>query len=147
MQLASSSTNPTERAARCSRCRGSGDIRWSAAVQASLCRRCYGKLPSAQFIPSATAPAKPRQAKRPEPPSYTQFVYRVWDQLKGRTGRAPIYLDSTHIASYCPSCLDGTLVVGFVSHPRPRAFVSSQGAGAGYCSRGCTEEQIVEALG
>ena len=73
-------------------------------------------------------------------------MIRIWDRLAERTGHTVFYLDATHIAGYCPACLDGTLRIGFVSHPKPKAFIDSQEGGPGRCSRGCTEDEIVEAL-
>lgn len=77
---------------------------------------------------------------------YTRFVHRVWDSLQQRTGRPVYYLDSSLIAGYCPACLDGTLRVRFLEHPRPGMTVGSNAGGPGRCSEGCSEEQIAEAL-
>ncbi len=57
---------------------------------------------------------------------YTRFVHRVWDSLQQRTGRPVYYLDSSLIAGYCPACLDGTLRVRFLEHPRPGMTVGSE---------------------
>jgi hypothetical protein len=77
---------------------------------------------------------------------YSRFVRRVWDTLAQRTGHEPAYLDKSSIATYCPACIDGTMHVRFVEHPRPSAVISSQTGGAGRCSQGCTEDLIAEAL-
>lgn len=78
--------------------------------------------------------------------TYARFVHRIWDRLQEQAGYAPTYIDATHIASYCPRCLDGTVMFRFTSHPKPTAFPASRGGGAGCCSAGCTAVEIAEAL-
>lgn len=58
--------------------------------------------------------------------AYTRFVHRVWDRLELLTGHAPSYLDASRIASYCPLCGDGTMLVRFRERPRPTMFISSE---------------------
>jgi hypothetical protein len=62
---------------------------------------------------------------------YAAFVKRVWDRIETLTGHAPFYVDATHICSYCPLCLEGTVMFRFVERPRPQAFPSSQSGGEG----------------
>ena len=99
----------------CARCGAAGETAYSVTAQAVLCRRCYCRLPSAQYQPSSEPPVKLRSArKRPEP--YAAFVCRIWDRLQERTGHTVFYLDATHIAASAPACLDGTVRIGYVSH-------------------------------
>ena len=77
---------------------------------------------------------------------YARFVNRIWDGIHAQTGHQPFYIDASSIASYCPSCLDGTLTIRFLQSPRPGMAVSSLERGPGTCSSGCTERQIIEAL-
>ena len=77
---------------------------------------------------------------------YAAFVKRVWDRIETLTGHAPFYVDATHICSYCPLCLEGTVMFRFVERPRPQAFPSSQSGGEGCCSAGCTAIEIAEVL-
>ena len=77
---------------------------------------------------------------------YAAFVSRWWSRIEELTGHAPFYIDSTHITSYCPACLEGTVMFRFVEHPKPTAFPSSQGGGPGCCSHGCTAVEIRAAM-
>jgi hypothetical protein len=75
---------------------------------------------------------------------YAQFVGHVWERVEELTGHAPFYIDRCHIASYCPRCLTGTVLIRFVEKPRPTAYPSSKGGGPGCCSDGCTAVEIAE---
>lgn len=76
--------------------------------------------------------------------AYTRYGNRVWDRITDRTARPPFYIDPERIASYCPACGDGTMLVRFLERPRPGMAISHHGTPG--CSRGCTEAQINEAL-
>lgn len=75
--------------------------------------------------------------------AYTRFVYRVWDEIRFRTGWEPWYLASNEIASYCPSCTIGTVRLRFLNHPKPAFVIASPGA---ICSQGCTEQDVGVAI-
>jgi len=76
--------------------------------------------------------------------AYTRYGLRVWDQICERTGHDPFYIDAERIASYCPACGDGTMLVRFLEHPQPGMAITHHGQPG--CSRGCTEQQINDAL-
>ena len=78
--------------------------------------------------------------------AYARFVNRIWKRIEDVTGHAPFYIDRCHIASYCPCCLEGTVMFRFVERPKPTMFPSSQGGGPGCCSHGCTAIEIAGAL-
>lgn len=77
---------------------------------------------------------------------YSRLVDRVWERIEELTGAPPFYLDRCHIASYCPCCLDGTVMFAFAERPKPTWFPSSQGGGPGCCSNGCTAVEIARAI-
>lgn len=59
----------------------------------------------------------------------------------------PIFsIDADHLATYCPACLDGVMLIRFLSHPEPGMAISDGWGGPPGCSRGCTEELINEVL-
>lgn len=76
--------------------------------------------------------------------AYTAWVHRLWDRLEQRTGHPVHYMARNRIACYCPSCGVGTLSVTFQDNPA-RASVSGAGR-RGYCTEGCTEAEVLEAL-
>jgi hypothetical protein len=79
--------------------------------------------------------------------SYSRWVRRVWAALERRTGRTAFYIDHCHIAGYCPSCGYGTINVRFLDdRNEPAISISSPELGHGFCSLGCTERMIAEAL-
>lgn len=83
---------------------------------------------------------------RPTLSKYQLLVRDTWDKLEKRTGHPVFYIGAREIASYCPACLKGTMLVTFVDTRPPEAIPSSQALGVGFCSWGCTAEQIAEAL-
>jgi hypothetical protein len=79
--------------------------------------------------------------------AYRRWVRRVWAALERRTRRTVFYVDQCHIAGYCPSCGYGTLNVRFLDdRDEPGMSISSPDRGQGFCSNGCTERMVNEAL-
>lgn len=76
--------------------------------------------------------------------AYTAWVERLWFRIQLATGAPPHYLEHDRLASYCPSCLDGTVSIRLLQRPRPGAAFTHDGAPG--CSAGCSEELIMEAL-
>lgn len=68
----------------------------------------------------------------------------MWLKLERVTSQPVFYVGPREIVSHCPSCRVGTL--GMVFMAGPRAVIRSQASGLGYCSLGCTEEMIGDAL-
>ena len=129
---------------QCGHCgRRRNTIHWSDDAKAWLCWDCYFALPSARW--QGSAPKEYKSPPRPKPTKYQLLVYDTWDKLEARTGRV-WYVGAREIASYCPACLRGTMLVTFVDTRPPEAIPSSQALGVGFCSWGCTAEQIAEAL-
>ena len=130
----------------CAQCGKSEDTAWSEAAAQALCLRCYRQLPSAQYQPPAERPVRLTASQRPQASRNAHFIKPTWDRIEQLTGHAPFYVDATHITSYCPVCLTGTITIAFTSHPRPNAFPSSLGGGPGCCSDGCTAVAIAQAV-
>jgi hypothetical protein len=81
--------------------------------------------------------------------TYARFVNHVCDRIAALTGHEPFYVDATTIASYCPACLAGTMLLRFSERTGARipAFVvSSATSGRGACSEGCSEAEIGEVI-
>lgn len=128
----------------CGHCgRRRNTIHWSDNAKAWLCYECYFKLPSSWWL--GPKPKVYRSPPRPTLHPYTVFVREWWDKLEARTGRV-WYIGAREIASYCPACLKGTMLVTFVDGHPPRAIPSSQAYGVGMCSWGCTTDQIGAAM-
>ncbi|HEY1437389.1 MAG TPA: hypothetical protein VGG82_07790 [Casimicrobiaceae bacterium] len=127
-------------------CRGcgttSGEVLWSDAIGDLCCLECLPVL--ARYAPPSEFVAEPRAPRRIDP--YARKVTRVWLAIEERTGQSPFYIDARHIASYCPLCIDGTMLVQFIDGPHPRGRISSVRYGEGYCSLGCPEDDIVRAM-
>lgn len=133
---------------RCARCgTGRGEIAWSDAAQASLCRGCYCVLPTATYHPPATPPVRLPGPKRHKP-SDRERLYRLVlaafqsagqiacgsEWAVGGLGdpRAPL-------TGYCPVCYVGLVSVQIVDADPP--FLRLDG-----CSAGCTPEQIARSI-
>jgi hypothetical protein len=79
--------------------------------------------------------------------SYRDYVHRVRRALEQRTQRTVFYIDHCHIAAYCPSCGYGTINARFLNdRDEPGMSISSPDLGHGFCSLGCTERMVNEAL-
>jgi hypothetical protein len=120
------------------------EINYSDAVGAWCCLACYCQAPSSRL----TSGVRQRRSAPPAPPArgrYTEFVERVRDAIRLRTGHAPQYLEADRMASYCPVCGIGTVSWRFSDSP-VQVVSHSQDRGSGYCSEGCTEAEMMAAL-
>lgn len=134
---------------QCIGCGRIGELAHSIALGGECCEDCHCKAARPVKIDPLPRIKRPRYV----PTRYEDYVNRVCGRIAALTGQEPVYLDARSVACFCPACLGGTLHVRFNERPaaesvepKPEMIVSSQVNGTGYCSDGCSEADIGDAL-
>jgi hypothetical protein len=121
-------------------------IAWSDYAQATICFRCYERVPQTWYVPPRVAPKPVPPPKPYKPDAYSKLFTQVREGLERCTKSTVFYMGVGQIASYCPVCRTGTVAFAFRDTNPPSVTPYSALLGPERCSLGCTGDEIAAAL-